>query len=174
MATTKISEMTPAGSVGTSDIFPIVQSGANKSATVQQLTATVKNNTNASDIAYDNTTSGLNATKVQGAVDELNNKFEQMFKVVTYNLGDVSITFAANSTVNITANQLHISTPEGYSPVAIAGYYTGNNSTVPRAISPFSTGTASVGVWRNFSANSWTATGSQLSVTILYVRADLI
>lgn len=40
---------------------------------------------NASDLNYDNTTSGLTADNVQGAIDELNNKFgsEQLLKEVT-------------------------------------------------------------------------------------------
>ena len=71
----------------------------------------------AEDIPYDNTTSGMTATNVQGALDELTNGLTDLFEIVNVNFNDSRIT--ANSAYSVTRT---ISVPSGYKVVGIINY----------------------------------------------------
>lgn len=71
----------------------------------------------AEDIPYDNTTSGMTATNVQGALDELTNGFTDLFEIVNVNFNGSTIT--ANSAFAVSKT---ISVPSGYRAVGVINY----------------------------------------------------
>lgn len=98
-----------------------------------------------------------------GAVGEL-------FKRVQF-ANSASITVPANGAVNITANDLNIITPTGYTPVAISSLYSSSNSVVMRSFNCFATGTSSFGVARNVSGSSESVI---FNVAILYIKSGFV
>lgn len=87
------------------------------------------------------------------------------FKKVEYT---AEYTVAATTGVNISADDFGMSTPSGYSVVAILKMGTGNSNTVPRYIDGSATGTSTAMGIRNLSSSSVTATAR---MTVLYLRA---
>lgn len=98
-----------------------------------------------------------------GAVSDL-------FKRVQF-ANSASITVPANGAVNITANDMHISTPTGYVPVAIASVYCTSNNVILRSFNCYATGTASFGVARNVSGSSESVI---FNVAILYIKSEFV
>lgn len=72
MADQKISELTAAGALAGTEAVPVVQGGVSVRTTVQDIANLAPGGTPAaSAVTYDNTTSGLTATNVQAAIDEI-------------------------------------------------------------------------------------------------------
>ena len=78
---------------------------------------------------------------------------------------------AANTTLNVTANELGISTPSGYSPVAMYYVATGSADVVPRNINAGVTGTSVSLALRNVSSATKTGT-CYLGIT--YIRSEAV
>ena len=78
----------------------------------------------ASSTTYDNSTSGLSATNVQGAVDELDNNLSEYIKIITVEFGNKSV--GANE---YTGFSLGIDTliPNGYKPICAWCKYAGSS-----------------------------------------------
>jgi len=93
-----------------------------------------------------------------------------LFKVVTHPTS-ASISVAANGAVNVTANQLNITTPAGYTPVAIIAIYSNSNDVVFKNFDARATGGSSFGIVRNVSSNAVTFLAN---VTILYAKSTYI
>ena len=93
-----------------------------------------------------------------------------LFKIVNHPTS-ASISITANGAVNVTANQLNISTPAGYTPVAIVSIYTNSNDIVFKNFDARATGGSSFGIARNVSGNAVTFLAN---VTILYAKSTYI
>lgn len=93
-----------------------------------------------------------------------------LFKVVTHPTS-ASISVTANGAVNVTANQLNISTPLGYTPIAIIAVYSNSNDIVFRNFDARATGESSFGIARNVSSSAVTF---MANVTILYAKSTYI
>ena len=78
---------------------------------------------------------------------------------------------AANTTLNVTANELGISTPSGYSPIAMYYVATGSADVVPRNINAGVTGTSVSLALRNVSSATKTGT-CYLGIT--YMRSEAV
>lgn len=86
----RISEMEEATTFGADDYVPIVSNGTNKKALGTKIKDFMANyfvkktgdTFPASSVTFDNTTSGLNATDAQGAIDEVN---EARYQIKSYN-----------------------------------------------------------------------------------------
>ena len=91
-----------------------------------------------------------------------------LIKKVTYTY---EYSIAANTSINVTANDLGISTPSGYSPVAMHYVATGSTDVVPRNINVSSTGTGTPLALRNVSSAAKTGT-CYLGIT--YIRSEAI
>ena len=103
--------------------------GQNMVDALTDLTNAVK--PDASDIPYSNTTSGLSATNVQGAIDEIDSNLNAMFKRIrfsaTYNIN-------ANAELTLSQSDFNYSVPDGYKALALYAYTTGNTNTMVRNI----------------------------------------
>lgn len=71
----------------------------------------------ASDIPFDNTASGMTATDVQSAIDEINSTASPLFYLGTYSYTAASV--AAGENITISRTNFSISYPSGYVPIAI-------------------------------------------------------
>lgn len=78
-----------------------------------------------------------------------------------------SITIGANGALNVTANTMNYQIPNGYTPIAIAGWYTGSNDTFARSIEIASQGGQSFCVLRNVSSTAFTGT---FKTKILFIK----
>ena len=91
-----------------------------------------------------------------------------MFKIITSS--NYSVTVPANGAINVTANNLGLVTPLGYSPISCRSYFANSNDLVWRSMDVSAQGTQSFGVIRNVSNTSVTAT---IIITIVYVKLSL-
>lgn len=98
----------------------------------------------------------------------LANVISNMFKTVTYSK---TISVAASSYLAVSANDLQVSTPAGYEPVAIVNVLTGYNNLVIYGLDATATGTDGVVRVRNVTSSA--SNDRDLSVTILYVRTGI-
>ena len=104
---------------------------------------------------------------IQGAISTLNTKTASVFL-----LRDYSYTYSISGTsVNISAQDFNVSTPSGYTPVALTKIATGNANIVVRSYNAAATGASyMLNLWAdNISANNLTT-----QITILYVKTTLI
>lgn len=136
----------------------------------------------AESVEYDNTTSGLTADNVQDAIDELSGavdeivettipeSFSKILKLVASSNYTIPKTDPSGA-VNITASNLGLSTPTGYTPIAIASLYCSSNNFVFRSLNALATGSASFCVLRNVSSSE--ITGAYVSATVLYCKTGL-
>lgn len=92
-----------------------------------------------------------------------------MFKFITS--PNYSVTIPANGALNVTANNLSLVTPTGYTPIACRNYFSGSNDIFWRSMDVNAQGSQSFGVLRNVSSASVTAI---ITVTITYVKSSLI
>ena len=127
-------------------------------------------NIKADDVIYGN-------SNVKDELDDLDNNVTNiqtllggLLKVVYYPNTN-SINVPANGAVNITANDMNITTQTGYAPVAIVSLYSSSNNIVMRSFSVVATGTTSFGVARNVSNNAESAI---FNVVILYAKTSII
>ena len=85
---------------------------------------------------------------------------------------DYTCTYSSGgSTVNLSAQDFNVTTPSGYTPIALTKIATGNANIVVRSYNAAATGASYiVNFWSdNIAANNLTA-----SITVLYVRTGLI
>jgi len=103
-------------------------------------------------------------------VNQLNSSLSGLFKVVTFP-NSATITVPANGAVNITANQMNISTPAGYTPVALNAFFCNSNDVVWRSVQAQATGTSSFTVLRNVTSASKDVI---VNCSLLYVKTNFI
>lgn len=106
----------------------------------------------------------LNTSIKTSIVAAINDILTDYFKVVSYS---ASYTVAASSSGALTASALSVSTPTGYTPIAIVKFTTGNGNVVARYADAQATGSATMFAFRNQSSGSVTATAG---ITVLYTR----
>ncbi|MBP5423960.1 MAG: hypothetical protein J6Y78_16125 [Paludibacteraceae bacterium] len=87
------------------------------------------------------------------------------YQIKTYSM---SITVTASSTLSVTASQLGVSTPSGYSPVGFTGIATGNNNIYVYYQNATITGSNNIIQLRNIASTDKTCT---LTVHILYLKS---
>lgn len=92
-----------------------------------------------------------------------------MFKFITS--PNYSVTVPANGAMNVTANNLGLVTPTGYTPIACRNYFIGSNDLFWRSMDVNAQGAQSFGVIRNVSSASVTAV---IIVTVTYVKLSLV
>lgn len=78
-----------------------------------------------------------------------------------------SITIGANGALNVTANTMNYQIPNGYTPIAIAGWYTGSNDTFARSIEITAQGAQSFCVLRNVGNTAFTGT---FKTKVLFIK----
>ena len=105
-------------------------------------------------------------SNVVSAVNEVANDVRggDLFKLVQYT---AAYTVAANDGGTLNANQLSVSTPTGYNPVAISKFSSGASNVVVRYCDARASGTTTMVAYRNLSSGSVSAT---FTFTILYVK----
>lgn len=115
--------------------------------------------------------SSIGDGSVTGALSSLNMNLTQIFQIKSY--VNISYTCPASGAVNITANHMGLSTPNGYQPVAVIAYTTNSNEVLPRSMIINATpGTNdSFCVLTNKSNSAVTTT---FSCHILYIKIDCI
>ena len=104
------------------------------------------------------------------AVTQLNSSLSGLFKVVTFP-NSATITVPANGAVNVTANQMNISTPAGYTPVALSAFFCNSNDVVWRSVQAQATGTSSFTVLRNVTSASKDVI---VNCSLLYVKTNFL
>lgn len=87
--------------------------------------------TSAAHTPYSNTSSGLSANDVQGAIDEINDNLNTLFKRVRFS---ATYNISANSNVVLTPNDFNFVAPSGYRELSLYAYTTGNANIVVRNI----------------------------------------
>lgn len=117
----------------------------------------------ATNVTYNNTSSGLTASNVQTAIDEI---CTDLFQTKTYS---ASYTAGGNASVTITADDFGATAPNGYTPIAVVDFSSQNVSVAVRGIYAKATGTNTMMTLRNVSASS-TPT-STAYITILYAKS---
>ena len=117
----------------------------------------------ASEVSYDNTTSGLTATDSQGAIDELNNSLAQLIVKETLRSGTISEQVGAGSTKTIT---VPIPSMAGYAPIGVLGISkSGTNASTIVITDYYISGS-------NFVLKVYNPTSS--AITITGVNADIL
>ena len=86
------------------------------------------------------------------------------FMVVSYS---ASYTASANGGVNLTANDFSISTPTGYTPIAVVQFGSGNGNVNVRYMNAQASGTNNAMGLRSVNSSSVSASAS---MAILYMR----
>lgn len=87
-----------------------------------------------------------------------------LFKLVQYS---ASYTISANGSLSLTANDLDMSTPSGYTPIAVVVIGSGNSNVAIRYVNATATGTSNALGFRSVSTASLTASAT---LQILYVK----
>lgn len=154
----------------TSAIGDIDTSGLAKDTTLQAVVSALQNlqinvTQTASNVSYNNLASGLTATNVQGAIDEVCN---DLIQTKTYT---ASYTVGGNASGTITANDFNATIPSGYTPIGISDFATQSTSVVVRGIYGRATGNNTMMAIRNETTTSVTATAY---VTIMYIKSLFI
>ena len=112
------------------------------------------------------TSSGATVTNIQRMV--VPSTSSPLIKKVGYTYSYTNL--AANTVLNITANDFGISTPSGYSVLGITTFYTGSTNVLTRNVTN-ATGTSTVLSIRNVSSS---ATSGTAGVTFVYIRSEAI
>ena len=127
---------------------------------------------NANQVSYNNTSSGLNATKVQGAIDELktnigniNTKIFPQIYIGTHNI------FYSLSIDGSVSGTLNISNP-GYYPICLNGYSNTNSKVIIQSIYiyPGSNGTGAI-YYGLKNTDGGNVQSGNLYVNVLWVKA---
>ena len=119
----------------------------------------------ADKVSYDNTNSGLTATNVQGAVDELNSSLSSV-GTIRITCGR-SYSFTGGETSPITTTNAQV--PDGYIPISIVGVNTGNiaNSVSDYGLVLKEDGNVSS---RMFNAYNTNASNGTVTFTVLCIK----
>lgn len=96
------------------------------------------------------------------------NHTDEIFKVITYSC---TKSFAGWDAFSITGDDLGVSTPSGYTPLAVRGYESSSGRIVPYLINIGATGTSAVMSMKNFTEGSATAV---IQISIVYVLSSSI
>lgn len=127
-------------------------------------------------MAYEKTTwvsgetalSAEHMNNIEDGIKDLENQLNSLFKIVSYN---INYTVAGNATKNVTAEEFGISTPNGYTPIAILRFSTGSAQVYVRGIIPFGTGAQEIFFMTNTSSSQINTTAY---IDILYTKTDFI
>lgn len=119
----------------------------------------------ASNVTFDNTGTGLNASNVQRAITEI---CTDLIQTKTYT---ASYTAGGNASITLTANDFNAVTPSGYTPIGISDFASQSTSVAIRGVYGRATGTSAMMVMRNLTTASVTAAAY---VTILYIKSLFI
>lgn len=117
------------------------------------------------NVSFDNTGTGLSASNVQAAIAEI---CSDLFQTKTYT---ASYTVGGYASGAITASDFDISTPSGYSAIAIVDFATQSTNVDVRGVYARATGNNTLLAIRNVSSNSVTGTAY---ITILYAKSLFI
>ena len=121
------------------------------------------------------TLSTSDKSSVVGAVNEVNGEVNLKQNKATLrtdnflvqNFQSSEITIPANGALNVTANTLNYTIPTGYTPIAVAGWYTGSNDTFARSIEITAQGGQSFCVLRNVGSAAFTG---NFQFKILFIK----
>lgn len=102
-------------------------------------------------------------------VESIKLDLSTLFRVESFT--SVSLTVGANGALNVTANNMNISHPAGYTPVGIINIYSNNNDVVFKNFDVRASGGSSFGIVRNVGNSAATFTAS---VVILYAKSTYI
>ena len=80
-------------------------------------------------------------------------------------------TVGANSAKILTASELGVTTPTGYTPLSVRGWSTGATGVLIQAIQGYNTGSGNFIAMRNITSNAVTAT---CNVTVAYIKNDMV
>lgn len=115
----------------------------------------------ASNVTFDNTGTGLNASNVQNAIVEI---CTDLIQTRTYT---ASYTAGGNASISITADEFNVTTPNGYTPIGIVDFASQNAHVTVRGIYSRATGTRTMMALRNVSTSSISANAY---LTLLYIK----
>ena len=128
-------------------------------------------NATSEDLSYDGGATSThdviegNKTKLDGQTDTT----DPLFKVVYFGNSE-SISFTADGVVSLTANQLNISTPTGYTPISVVSIFANNNDVFYRSWNASATGTQSFCVAHKIGA----AASIIFNCAILYAKTSYV
>ena len=126
------------------------------------------NRKEASDITYDNTSSGLNATDVNAAIDEVKAATDSLFLERKYTASNITINAKSRKTLSKT--DLDISPIAGYFPLAMKGINT--LSSAGLAVQGFNPGGSQLVVSLYNTTDS--AITASPEVAIIYVKEEFV
>jgi hypothetical protein len=106
----------------TAEVTAAITSGKIKEGDTVTITDDNSDTLAATAVSYDNTSSGMSATAVQGAIDELNTNLTDIFKIVETPTINVQSTAAIVGAVPIES---------GYQAIGIVGYIRNNSTDLP-------------------------------------------
>lgn len=120
-----------------------------------------------------NVVNNLTTTESGYALDARQGKAlnDNLTKIFKYKIYSASFTISGNSSLTVTASDLGISTPSGYTPAAIRRISTDQTAVAIRLMVPMATGTAGAVGLINTSSSSLTGT---VSFHVLYVKSEYI
>lgn len=98
----------------------------------------------------------------------LNDKIDSLFIVKSYSF---AYTITGNANLGIKANEFGVSTPTGYTPIAVSVFNSGNSYVVVASINIGATGSSTMMTVHNTSASTLTPSAT---LNILYVRTSSI
>lgn len=101
-------------------------------------------------------------------MDEING-LKQMFKIKTYTYAYSSL--ANGGSLNVSATNLNMSTPSGYTPVAAQQVSSGNGNVIARTWNVAATGSTAAVALRNVATSSQSGT---VTFAVLYAKTSLI
>ena len=101
-------------------------------------------------------------------MDEINS-LKQMFKIKTYTYAYSSI--SNGGSLNVTATNLQMSTPSGYTPIAAQQVSSGNGNVVARTWNVAATGSTAAVALRNVSTSSQSGT---VTFVVVYAKTSAI
>lgn len=130
-------------------------------------------NSNAGAISYDNTISGMTATKVQSAIDEvkgitdnINASLTNLFITKTYTYSYSNL--AGYTGLSITESDFQGEAPSGYTPIAVSYFSTGTDTVIARTVR------YSGNSWMNIYNTSSSARSSTATICILYAPTEFV
>lgn len=127
-----------------------------------------QNITTASAVTYDNTNSGMTATNVQGAIDEINTTMSPLFYLGSYTYTAASV--AAGENINISRTNFSITDVTGYTPLAVRKI--GVSKAGFNITSFNASGVSSVLSVRN--DTSAAIANTTFTITIIYVKSNFL
>ena len=117
-------------------------------------------------------TAGTTAYEIEGVkttLDEQTDTTNPLFKVVVFP-NSASKSIGAGGVIGLSANDMNISTPTGYTPIGIVSFYANNNDIFFRSVAAQATGTSTFAVVHNVGA----AANVIFNAIILYAKTAYV